>query len=80
MHEITHGIKKNDEYTQAQELACEQRGIDIARKLYDEGLVDNFPIWRDDKGLVDIESLKNKEKINDYLTRWINNYTYLPEK
>ena len=78
MHEITHGIKKNERYTQAQELACEQRGIEIARKLYDENMIDNFPIWGDQNGIVDIEDLNSSEKTNDYLNRWIKNYDYLP--
>ena len=64
--------------TQAQELACEQRGIEIARKLYDENLIDNFPIWGDQNGIVDIEGLNSSEKTNDYLNRWIKNYDYLP--
>ena len=80
MHEITHGIKKNEKYTQAQELVCEQRGVEVARKLYDENLIDNFPIWCDQNGLIDIESLSSSEKTNDYLNRWIKNYNYLPRE
>ena len=80
MHEITHGLKKDEKYSQAQELACEQRGIDVARKLYDQGVIDNFTIWGDKNGLVDIESLDSSEKIDNYLNRWIVNYNYLPQE
>ena len=78
MHEITHGLKRNEKYTQSQELACEQRGVDIARKLYDQGVIDNFTIWGDKNGLIDIASLNSTKKTNDYLKRWIVNYNYLP--
>lgn len=80
MHEITHGIKKNESYTQVQELACEQRGIEVARKLYDEDKISNFTIWGDRNGFFDIESLSSSEKTNDYLNRWIKDYAYLPRE
>ena len=41
-------------------------------------MIDNFPIWGDQNGIVDIEGLNSSEKTNDYLNRWIKNYDYLP--
>ena len=79
MHEITHGILKNTKYTQAQELACEKRGISIAQKLYDrlegkEKILFNFHIYQN----ISISDLKDDNDVNNYLNNWIKNYSYLP--
>ncbi len=81
MHEVTHGILKNTKYTQVQELACETRGITIAKKLYDsmkenEKEKMNFHIYPN----LSISDLKKDTDINNYLNDWIKNYSYLPDK
>ena len=81
MHEVTHGIRKNEPHTQAQELACERRGIEIARKLYDQGIIDNFIIYGDENRFADIESLDSTEKTEDFLNYWVKTrYGRLKEK
>ena len=80
MHEITHGVLKNTNYTQAQELACEKRGLEIAQKIYNsmeekDKKEFNFYIFQN----LSISDLKNDNDINDYLNNWIKNYSYLPE-
>ena len=81
MHEVTHGIRKNEPHTQAQELVCERRGIEIARKLYDQGIIDNFIIYGDENRFADIESLDSTEKTEDFLNYWVKTrYSRLKEK
>ena len=74
MHEVTHGIKQKESHTQAQELDCEQRGIDIARKLYEQGLIDNFIIFGDENCYADIESLDTNKKTEKFLNYWVKTY------
>ena len=81
MHEITHGVLKNTNYTQAQELACETRGITVAKKLYDslEGNDKekfNFHIYQN----LSMTDLKDDNDVNNYLNNWIKNYSYLPKE
>ena len=81
MHEITHGVLKNTYYTQAQELACETRGITIAKKIYDslEGNDKekfNFHIYQN----LSMTDLKDDNDVNNYLNNWIKNYSYLPKE
>lgn len=81
MHEITHGVLKNTNYTQAQELACETRGITIAKKIYDnlndeEKRNFDFHIYQN----ISMSDLKDDNDVNNYLNSWIKNYSYLPEK
>lgn len=80
IHEITHGILRNTKYTQAQELACETRAIEIAKKLYDsmgdeEKETFNFHIYNN----ISMSDLKDDTDINNYLNNWIQNYNYLPK-
>ena len=86
MHEVTHGVLKNTNYTQAQELACETRGIAIAKKLYDD-MNDkekenfNFRIYQNEEGkIISMSDLKDSSDINNYLNNWIKNYSYLPKE
>lgn len=77
IHEITHGVKKNDEYTQSQELACENRGTEVAKKAFDAGLIDDFVVWGDENGMYKISDLDGSKK-QTYLNNWIKNYSHLP--
>lgn len=81
MHEVTHGIRKNEPHKQTQEVACERRGIEIARKLYDKGVIDNFIIYGDANLYADIESLDTTDKTEDFLNYWVKTrYSKLEEK
>ena len=81
MHEVTHGIRQKEPHTQEQELACERRGIEIARKLYDQGIIENFIIYGDENRYADIECLDSTEKTEDFLNYWVKTrYSKLKEK
>lgn len=79
MHEITHQTI-NRPNSQAQEKACERRGIEIARKLYNSGLVDDFTVC----GIyhpVKLSEVNDDEKMEAFINDWCNAcYSHLPEE
>lgn len=79
IHEITHGVRKEEEHTKSQERACESRGTEVARKAYEMGLIDDFVVWGDEKAMYKISDLDSEGK-QTYLNHWINKcYSYLPD-
>ena len=87
MHEVTHGILKDTNYSQEQELVCESRGITVAKKLYEN--INNqaikeyfdFPICKDKNGnVISLSNVDENNNMDTYLNEWIKNYSHLPKE
>ena len=78
MHEVTHAVKRKEPHTQAQELACENRGLEVASALHDQ--YDNFVIYGTKTQYWNLSDVLNPNNREEYLNEWIKNYNHLPKE
>ena len=77
MHEVTHGVLRNTEYNNQQEIACEKRALEVTKKLYDnlsdkEKKENDFSIFGNETRFFRMSDMKDEDSINEYIDYWIN--------
>ncbi len=84
LHEVNHAVIKSEYNSQAEERECETKAIVRTYLLYEQGLVEDAPIYQSQKNgnLFLISDFKDEQTLANFIDLWLDecNYRGLPEE